>query len=201
MRARDHDNDRTGRDGAKPVRAGPSGAARLSDLYDDALPEVYSYLRSRCGSTPLAEELTSATFVQAALTLSQRAHAELTVGWLITVARNKLIDHWRRRALADRAMVLLDGGRVDTVEPWYAVLDQARAAQVLAELAPDHRAVLTLRYLDDLSVPECADLLGRGVRATESLLARARTAFRTVYEATEGNDATKGNDATEGNDD
>jgi RNA polymerase sigma-70 factor (ECF subfamily) len=41
--------------------------------------------------------------------------------------------------------------------------------------------VLSLRYLDDLTVPEVADALGRSVHATESLLARARRAFRMSY--------------------
>jgi RNA polymerase sigma-70 factor (ECF subfamily) len=38
-----------------------------------------------------------------------------------------------------------------------------------------------LRYLDDLSVAEVAGLLGKSVRATESLLVRARTALRAAY--------------------
>jgi RNA polymerase sigma-70 factor (ECF subfamily) len=37
---------------------------------------------------------------------------------------------------------------------------------------------LTLRYLDDLPVPQVAELLGRSMHATEALLVRARTAFR-----------------------
>lgn len=165
-----------------------SGPTQLSEIYDEALPEVYSYLRARCGSRELAEELTSATFVQAALSCSRAAAPQLTVGWLITVARNKLIDHWRRQAVADRSMMLLDGGRVDAVDPWTLVLDQARAQQVMSELPPHYQSVLTLRYLDDLQVPECAELLNRSVHATESLLARARNAFRNAYEQTGGHD-------------
>jgi len=41
--------------------------------------------------------------------------------------------------------------------------------------------VLTLRYLDGLSVPEVSELLGRTVHATEALLVRARHAFRARY--------------------
>ncbi|MEM7094492.1 MAG: sigma-70 family RNA polymerase sigma factor [Actinomycetota bacterium] len=164
-----------------------SGSIRLSELFDEALPQVYEYLRSRCGAQELAEELTSATFVQAALT-QQASDRELTIGWLMTVARNKLIDHWRREAVAQRVFTLIDGGRVDAVDPWIEVLDHARAHQVLADLRPDHRAALVLRYLDDLSVPECADALSRSIHATESLLARARNAFRSAYEETGGHD-------------
>jgi RNA polymerase sigma-70 factor (ECF subfamily) len=162
--------------------------ARLSEIYDVAVDEIYRYLRARCGSTALAEELTSATFVQAALETSRGSVPDLSIRWLVTVARHKLVDHWRREAMADRKLALLEGGRADTVDPWNAVLDETRAGQVLQAIPPAYRSVLTLRYLDDLSVPECADALGRSVRATESLLARARNAFRTAYEQTGGHD-------------
>lgn len=173
----------------KAEQTSPShGPNRLSDLYDEALPEVYRYLRARCGSTALAEELTSATFVQAALAWSRDTAPELTIGWLITVARNKLIDHWRHQAVVDRSLVVLEGGRIEGVDPWNAVIDHARAAQVMQAIPPHYRGVLTLRYLDDLSVPDCAEILDRTVHSTESLLARARNAFRTAYEETGGHD-------------
>ena len=60
-----------------------------------------------------------------------------------------------------------------------------RARDTLACLSPPHRAALTLRYLDDLPVPEVADFLERTVHATEALLVRARSAFRRAYEAGE----------------
>ena len=59
--------------------------------------------------------------------------------------------------------------------------DRQRAREVLDRLGAHHRAALTLRYLDGLSVPEVADLLGRTVHATEALLVRARNAFRVEY--------------------
>lgn len=175
-------------DAAHDPSTADRGATRLSELYDEAVTEVYRYLRARTGSQTEAEELTSATFVQAALTLEREPDRLLTIGWLVTVARSRLIDRWRRQAVAERSLTLLEGGRNEPVGPWDAVLDQARATQVLAMLPPHHRAVLTLRYLDDLSVPECAEILGKSIHATESLLARARNTFRTAYEQTGGHD-------------
>ena len=53
---------------------------------------------------------------------------------------------------------------------------------VLATMSPIQRAALTLRHVDGLSVPEVAELLGRSVHATETLLVRARAAFRRRYD-------------------
>ena len=76
-----------------------------------------------------------------------------------------------------------------TEDPWDARLDAVRARGVLEGLAPQHRAALTLRYLDDLTVPQVADHLDRTVHATEALLVRARAAFRRAYTAEEAGDA------------
>jgi RNA polymerase sigma-70 factor (ECF subfamily) len=165
--------------------------ANLLALYDLALPQVYGYLLRRSGDRDVAEELTSETFLAAADVARRADPPPVDVGWLIGVARHKLADHWRGRAREQRNMraVATDpaAGRA-TVDPWDARLDALRARAVLACLAPQHRAALTLRYVDDLPVAQVAGLLGRTVRATETLLVRARREFRSVYDREEGPD-------------
>jgi DNA-directed RNA polymerase specialized sigma24 family protein len=51
---------------------------------------------------------------------------------------------------------------------------EADAVELLADLPPLHRLILTLRYLDDLPVAEIGPLIGRSFSATQSLLLRAR---------------------------
>ena len=154
----------------------------LLDLYDRALPQVYGYLVSRCGSPAVAEELTAETFLAAVDAVKRKAVSPLTTAWLIGVARHKLVDHWRRQAREARIVELAAADDVPPAEgPWDERLDATVADTVLGELAPHHRAALTLRYLDGLSVPEVADVLGRTVHATEALLVRARVAFRRAY--------------------
>jgi RNA polymerase sigma-70 factor, ECF subfamily len=158
-----------------------SPRARLLVLYDEALPQVYGYLLARCGQQVVAEDLTAETFL-AAVDAVRAGPAPLSTGWLIGIARHKLVDHWRRQGREQRALTAAaagPGGPPD--DPWDAQLDALRAREVLGRLGPHHRAALTLRYLDDLPVPQVAGLLGRTVHATEALLVRARAAFRTAY--------------------
>jgi RNA polymerase sigma-70 factor, ECF subfamily len=56
-----------------------------------------------------------------------------------------------------------------------------RPHEVLDAQTGLHRAALTLRYLDGLTVGEVARTLDRTVHATEALLARAKAAFRRTY--------------------
>jgi RNA polymerase sigma-70 factor (ECF subfamily) len=78
------------------------------------------------------------------------------------------------------------------VSEWSAGQSQAWSQQrlrsgvetALAKLPGEQRIVLVLRYLDGLSVREIATTISRSEKATESLLSRAREAFRKAYGAT-----------------
>lgn len=159
----------------------PSQAIALCSMYDVALPEIYGYLLHRCGSASVAEDLTSETFMAAVDAVQRGRVPNLTIAWLVGVARHKLVDHWRRQARDEAKLALAADNETDTIDDWDARLDAVRAQQVLAALAPHHRIALTLRYLDGLPVPEVASLIDRTVHATEALLVRARIAFRRAY--------------------
>lgn len=154
-------------------------------LYDTALPQVYGYLASRCNSATVAEDLTAETFLAAVDAVRRDAVADLTVAWLIGVARHKMVDHWRRLDLEGRALrSVADAPAAGPgSDEWDVRLDALVAQDVLADLGAHHRSALVLRYLDGLPVREVAAHLGRTVGATEVLLVRARAAFRARYEA------------------
>jgi RNA polymerase sigma-70 factor, ECF subfamily len=157
-------------------------------LYETALPRVYGYLVSRCGKAILAEDLTAETFLAAVDAVRRDDAPPISTAWLVGVARHKLVDHWRRQGREERGL-RATAGEAESNDPWAVHLDAMRARDALERIAPQHRAALTLRYLDDLPVLEVAAVLNRTVHATEGLLVRARTAFRRVYTAEEGSDA------------
>lgn len=155
----------------------------LVDLYDRALPDVYGYLVARCGSDAVAEDLTSETFLAAVDAVRRGSVPDLTVAWLIGVARHKLVDHWRRQGRErDAAPRVAEATADEPVDRWDVHLDRVVARDTLAVLGPHHRSALTLRYLDGLPVREVAACLGRTEGATEVLLVRAKAAFRARYE-------------------
>lgn len=164
--------------------AEPDPGTGLLELYDEALPQVYGYLLSRCGDATVAEDLTADCFLAAASAIRKPEPVALSVAWLIGVARHKLVDHWRAQERERRGLRSVYQERAIVEDPWQERLDLLRAREVLATLGPHHRAALTLRYVDGLAVAAVAEYLGRTVHATEALLVRARRAFRQAY--TEG---------------
>ncbi len=166
-----------------------NGVTTLVALYDEALPRVYGYLVPRCGSAALAEDLTAETFMSALDTLERgTSTAEPNVAWLIGVARHKLVDHWRRTAREARGLDAIGAGEAEVDDPWPELIDADAVHSALATLTPTHRVALTLRYLDGLPVAQVADCVGRSLHATETLLARARSALRGAYLQEHGHD-------------
>ncbi|WP_214401998.1 RNA polymerase sigma factor [Pseudonocardia lacus] len=155
-------------------------------LYDHALPQVYGYLLARCGRRALAEDLTAETFLAAVTACRRTPPPAPSTGWLVGIARHKLVDHWRAAERERRGLRAVGSEPHPPDDPWDERLDALLARQVLDEQTGMHRAALTLRYLDGLPVPEVARALGRTVGATEALLVRARAAFRRSYAALGG---------------
>ena len=165
----------------------------LRSLYRAEVRSVYGYLLARCGSVHVAEDLTTETFVNAADRFAQGRHEEVTPAWLMTVAKRRLVDHFRRAASQrerierfGRELGLVPGSSTDDpdaeADEAVRASTRARVLAALASLPERHRAALTLRYLDEHSVTEVPEMLDVGYQAAESLLARARRGFVSAYE-------------------
>jgi RNA polymerase sigma-70 factor, ECF subfamily len=152
--------------------------------YDETAPRVYAYLYSRTGSAATAEELTQETFVEVIRNPRNYDGRIDPVPWLVGVARHRLSHRFRESKRDDdrsRQMVRqIDVGRSDD-SPWLQLERQDSVAAALDLLPRDQRAVLLLRFADDLTVREVARAIGRSEDATESLLRRARAAFESAY--------------------
>jgi RNA polymerase sigma-70 factor (ECF subfamily) len=152
--------------------------SELEMLYEREVATVHGFLVARCGSRTLAEDLTAEVFINAATRFSEGRGHEVSTGWLITAARRRLIDHWRRNDTQRRGLDVLRRERAPIGE----TEEDGRVLSALDSLAPRQRAALVLRYLDDHSVSEVADALEVDYRAAESLLARGRRSFERAYE-------------------
>jgi len=153
----------------------------VAAIYPTALPQVYGYLLPRCGSVTVAEDLTAETFMAALAASRRRPAPQVSVAWLIGIARHKLVDHWRRAAREQRGLEAVERAEAASDDPWTEVLDAQAAHAALLRLPGPQRSALVLRYLDGLSVPEVAEHLERTVHGTETLLVRARAALRRIY--------------------
>lgn len=162
-----------------------SDPAGFDAFYTEALPVVYGYFLRRTGGVPvIAEDLTQETFLAAIRQIGKGARVDAPMPWLIGIARHRLVDHYRAAAAEERRYRPFDGESSDLVDnrdEFAVVLDRQQAIAALDALPASQRLVISLRYLDGLSVPEIARAVSKSVHAVESLLARGRASFRQFY--------------------
>jgi RNA polymerase sigma-70 factor (ECF subfamily) len=145
----------------------------LRVVFEACFAEVYRYAARLAGpDRALAEDVVQEAFVALARTLRAGEVDEINVGWLLVAARNRFIDHVRRRSVASRVVGTLRHAPYDDSEGTGPVWD------AVAALSPVQRLALTLHHVDGYSVTEVASIVGKSVRATESVLARGRAAVR-----------------------
>lgn len=111
-----------------------ASSERLLDLYDDALPQVYGYIHRRCRNTSVAEDLTTEVFVGAVDSIKRGVVDDVTIAWLIGIARFKLVDHWRRIGREERKLEAVAVLNNAVSDPWDSELDVLLAREVLSQL-------------------------------------------------------------------
>ena len=155
--------------------------AEFVELYERTLDDVYRYASRLTGGDRIrADELVQETYLSVMRRLTRGDAIEPSLSYLLVACRSRFLDELRsdhrRRAREERSVARDDPTPID-----HAHLDAGSATTALASLSDDQRAALVLRYVDDLSVADVALHLDRSVRATESLLVRARTALRAAF--------------------
>lgn len=154
--------------------------------YDDCAPRVHRFVAARCGGDQvLAEELTQAAMVQAIRARASYDGRASVVTWICTIARNLLIDHFRRLEREERNRLRLAVREIDPVDPGVRVAERDAVESALRRLPAMGRLALVLRYVDEYSVPEIARLIGRTESATHALLTRSREQLRTSFEGSD----------------
>ncbi len=172
--------------------------AAFQEFFDDYFPRLFRFTVRRVGDDPeVARDIVQAALTRGVRRLeTYRGEASLFT-WLCQITRRELSDQLarlkREQTYVHRLVELEDDPNNRAIlesipadaagEPEAVAQREDLAARVHAALdyLPSRYAkVLELKYLEDLSVEVIAARLGVSVIAVQSLLARARQAFREV---------------------
>jgi RNA polymerase sigma-70 factor (ECF subfamily) len=166
------------------VLRGDERAWRL--WYDASYAELRAYVVWRCGGRrDLAEEVVQEVWLVAVRGIRQFDPLQGTfAAWLRGIALNVLNNHRRKQGtrgmpvsleVTDPAAPAPRQDRIDQME------EADRIAAALGALPEKYEAVLRAKYLEQMSVGEIASAWNESLKAIESLLTRARDAFRERY--------------------
>ena len=174
----DDDNAEQQRMAALLTLAQQGDGEAFGQIYDAYVGQVYRYLYYRVGSQPLAEDLTSETFLRALRRIDSFTWQGRDIcAWFITIARNLVTDHYKssRFRLEVSTADMLDADQADNgIEQ--EVLDNLDNQALLAavrQLKPEQQECVVLRFLQGLSVAETAAVMGRSDGAIKQLQLRA----------------------------
>ncbi len=184
---------------AKRIVAGDEAAFRA--LFDRVFPRLYRYAAARLGGDPdAATEVVQQTFLKAIERLDEYRGEAPLYAWFVRICHNAIVDlHRQRSREASHVLLVEDHAQVRavldalTAPATEGPLDQACARDlsrlvqaILDRLPPRYGDVLEWKYVEGLTVKEIAARLETGPKAAESLLSRARAAFREAVEALRG---------------
>jgi RNA polymerase sigma-70 factor, ECF subfamily len=170
---------------AETTQQGLLDPAAFRPFYERALPVVYGYFYRRCGGrSEVASDLTQETFLSAVHALRGGVLVNAPLPWIVSIARRRLVDHYRRQERGTRLWAILRSTAEVSSADETVSEGEARLVEALATLPSHYRLALVLRHVDDLPVAEVAGHLDKSVRATESLLVRARVALGDAFERT-----------------
>jgi RNA polymerase sigma-70 factor (ECF subfamily) len=164
-------------------------------IYQRHVDRVYSFIVFRVRDVEIAQDLTHDVFVQALRGLPAYSWRGSIAPWLLRIAHNSVVDHWRRVARRPEA----PAGRPDSdaqrdrpdrlersasseaaaaLEAVEVEIDRVRLLDAAEGLSDLQRQVIALRFAAGLSIRETAEVLGRSEGAVKNLQHHAVRALR-----------------------
>lgn len=150
------------------------------EIYDDNFQRIYNYAYYRTMNQSEAEEITSQTFLAALEKIHSFEYRNIPVAvWLYKIASNALTDHYRKKG----KIVELTGDypSEDCNEPEQVVIGRSEKEQLVQQLnnlPPLQQQALVLRYIQDLSYKEIAQIMDKTEGSVKQLLHRGLTCLR-----------------------
>jgi RNA polymerase sigma-70 factor (ECF subfamily) len=173
----------------------------FSTFFNDYFPRIYRFALPRVNrDADLAKDVVQGTLIKAVRGLKGFRGDSALFTWLCQICRREIVDQLRKQRRRSEQVVLIDDSPevravLESIEAPSSTEPMSRqdAAElqrivhaVLDRLPSRYGEALELKYIEGRSVEEIGDRLGIGHTAAQSLLARARVAFRDGMEAVFG---------------
>jgi len=163
----------------------------LADLVQRCQHRLVRYLLYLTGRREHAEDLAQETWIRVLQRGSQYNGRQRFDPWLFAIARNLAIDYLRKKRNVvetaslpnDRdAMLLLPSSGPSPFEAAARSEDAIRLAGRLQILPPLYREALLLRFQEDMSLPDIAQVVGAPVTTVSSRIYRGLATLRSAFE-------------------
>jgi RNA polymerase sigma-70 factor (ECF subfamily) len=156
-------------------------ADALDQLSRYVYSRLYSYVFYRVNHREDAEDLTSEVVLKVIRNLRNQ-HGNFNA-WIYKIAKNAVIDFYRRRAVRPETSLSTLPGEIPDTTPLISeyIMTQEKLRQGLQKLTEDQRQVIIMKFIDGYSNPEIAQFMHKSVGAIKLLQYRALQSLRKYY--------------------
>ncbi len=166
----------------------------FGQIYDDFAQKIFRYLKLKVSTQEQAEDLLQETFIKAwqGLPKFKSQHGNFSA-WLYKIATNAVNDYYRKVYRRPQLVELEQDADIKVPQNEIDAVDQQLQREFLKKgltaLPLSYQQVLELRFIQDFSVKETAEILGKSqisVRITQHrALKKLRIILTSNYETSE----------------
>ncbi|MBN1289434.1 MAG: sigma-70 family RNA polymerase sigma factor [Actinobacteria bacterium] len=142
-------------------------------LYDEYVDQIFRYIYYKVGNFAESQDLTGQTFLKAFENIDSFEIRDVAFSsWLYRIAHNLIVDYFRRESKRENIPIEehppTPSNRGNPVETVMADLDSERLYKAMHKLTHNQREVLILKFIDNLSNVQIAEIMGITVGAVKS---------------------------------
>ena len=162
-------------------------------LYDEYVDQIFRYIFYKVGNFAEAQDLTGQTFLRAFENIDSYEMRDVAFSsWLYRIAHNLVVDSFRRESRRENVPIdeqppppSLRGNPVEAV---MADQDSERLYRAMQKLTHNQREVLVLKFIDNLSNSQIAEIMGISVGAVKSTQKRGLLSLNRILSNSSGTD-------------
>jgi RNA polymerase sigma-70 factor, ECF subfamily len=163
-------------------RAQQKDSEAFAQLYEAYFDKIYRYIVMRVRNEMEAEDMTQQVFMKMLHSISSYTARGLPFSaWIYRIAHNLVVDHLRQQN--KKATVDIEGIPLPDIgeDPQYLIekhIDIEDMKKAIHKLTQSQQEVISLRFTGELSIAECAAIMGKNEGAIKALQHSAVLALR-----------------------
>ncbi|MBU1671861.1 MAG: RNA polymerase sigma factor [Actinobacteria bacterium] len=162
-------------------------------LYDEYVDQIFRYIYYKVGNFTEAQDLTGQTFLKSFENIDSYEMRDVAFSsWLYRIAHNLVVDFFRRESKRENVPIEeqppTPSNRGNPVETVLADLESERLYKAMGKLTHNQREVLVLKFIDNLSNNQVAEIMGISVGAVKSTQKRGLLSLNRILSNSSGSD-------------
>lgn len=159
----------------------------FAELYDAYVTKMFRFIAYKVGNREVAEDLTSDLFLKLweYLAKNQTREIKSVNGLVYRMARNLVIDHYRRKsnnAECSIEDIMHLSVPAEGLEKVHTKIEAAKLLTLIRTLKSEYQEVLLLRYIEELPIKDIAEVMGKKRGAVRVTLHRATKTLQSLIE-------------------